>query len=72
MARSIVELVGSGRLALVPWPKLAEQIETGDFVANIARIGREVGWQPRVSLADGLARTVTQSKSKLTPLKFQG
>jgi UDP-glucose 4-epimerase len=72
MARSIVELVGSGRVALVPWPELAEQIETGDFVADIARIRREVGWQPRVPLADGLARTVTECRSQLSALKFQG
>jgi UDP-glucose 4-epimerase len=72
MARSIVQLAGSGRLALVPWPTLAEQIETGDFVAGIARIRREVGWEPRVSLSDGLARTVTLCKSQLsTELKAE-
>ena len=37
---------------------LAEQIETGDFVADISRIRRELGWRPRVSLDDGLRRTV--------------
>jgi nucleoside-diphosphate-sugar epimerase len=72
MARLIIGLAGSGRIATVPWPKLAEQIETGDFVANIARIGREVGWQPRVSLDEGLERTVTICKAQLATLKSQG
>jgi UDP-glucose 4-epimerase len=69
MARSIVQLAGSGRLALVPWPKLAEQIETGDFVAGIARIRREVGWEPRMPLADGLERTVALCRAELSTAK---
>jgi UDP-glucose 4-epimerase len=71
MARLIVQLAGSGRVALVPWPKLAEQIETGDFVANVARIHREVGWQPRVSLDDGLERTVALCRSQPATVKSQ-
>ena len=58
MARAITAMSGSGRLEMVAWPALAEQIETGDFVADIGRIRRELGWEPRVSLADGLERTV--------------
>jgi UDP-glucose 4-epimerase len=58
MAGTITAIAGRGRVERVPWPLLAEQIETGDFVADISRIGRELGWQPRVGLADGLQRTV--------------
>jgi len=58
MARSIGAIAGGGRVELVAWPALAEQIETGDFVADITRIRRELGWEPRVALADGLERTV--------------
>ena len=58
MARSIGALAGGTEVELVAWPKLAERIETGDFVADITRIGRELGWSPRVTLADGLQRTV--------------
>lgn len=58
MARAITAMAGSGRLEMVPWPPLAERIETGDFVADVGRIRRELGWEPRVSLAEGLERTV--------------
>jgi len=58
MARSIGAIAGGGRVEFVPWPALAGQIETGDFVADITRIRRELGWEPRVALADGLERTV--------------
>ena len=65
MARAIVAIVGGGRIEFAPWPKLAEQIETGDFVASAARIGRETGWTPRVTLAEGLARTVAFYRSRV-------
>jgi nucleoside-diphosphate-sugar epimerase len=59
MARSITSIAGSGRIACVAWPPLAEQVETGDFVADISRIKRDVGWSPSVSLREGLERTVS-------------
>ena len=47
---------------IVPWPALAEQIETGDFVADVSRIRRELGWEPRVVAArmgcDGRSRSI--------------
>ena len=58
MANRIVELAGRGRVESVAWPALAEQIETGDFVADISRIERDVEWRPRVSLDEGLSRTI--------------
>ena len=58
MARAIVAMAGGGRLETIAWPPLAERIETGDFVGDIGRIHRELAWEPRVSLEEGLARTV--------------
>jgi len=58
MARAIIAIAGSGRIELADWPPLARKIETGDFVANIDRLQRELNWRPRVSLADGLQRTI--------------
>jgi UDP-glucose 4-epimerase len=58
MARAITAMAGRGHIAFVPWPALAERIETGDFVADIARIRREIAWEPRVLLAEGLERTI--------------
>jgi nucleoside-diphosphate-sugar epimerase len=58
VARQIIEIAGSGSIQHVPWPPLAEQIETGDFVADISRIRDELGWTPRVPLREGIERTV--------------
>jgi UDP-glucose 4-epimerase len=58
MARAIAAIAGGGRLETIAWPPLAERIETGDFVADIGRIHRELSWKPRVLLEEGLERTV--------------
>ena len=58
MANAIIAAAGAGRVEFVAWPPLAEQIETGDFVADISRIRADLGWRPAVSLDEGLRRTV--------------
>jgi UDP-glucose 4-epimerase len=58
MAKAITTMAGCGHVAFTAWPALAERIETGDFVADITRIREEIGWEPRVPLADGLERTI--------------
>lgn len=54
VARMVIELAGGGHIEHVPWPELAAQVETGDFVADISRISRELGWTPAVGLRQGL------------------
>jgi nucleoside-diphosphate-sugar epimerase len=58
MARTVAELVGGGRVVFEPWPALAGQIETGDFVADVSRLTGALGWRPSTSLADGLRLTI--------------
>jgi len=57
-ARQIVDAVGAGRIEHQQWPPLVHEIDTGDFVADIGRIDRELGWRPTVAFADGLRRMV--------------
>jgi nucleoside-diphosphate-sugar epimerase len=65
MAQTIAALAGGGRVEFVPWPPLAEQIETGDFVADISRIRDELGWCPAIALEDGVGRTIESLKSRV-------
>jgi nucleoside-diphosphate-sugar epimerase len=58
MAQAIVDAVGRGRIVFQPWPSLDERIETGDFVADISLIGRDIGWQPTTAFRDGLTQTI--------------
>src|SRR5262249_44253573 len=63
-ARLIVATAGSGHVEFVPWPPLVHDIDTGDFVADVRRIGDELGWRPKVTLADGLQQTVAASLAR--------
>jgi UDP-glucose 4-epimerase len=66
MARLVVELVGAGRVEHQPWPPMVQEIDTGDFVADITRIEREIGWRPTTPLAEGLRKTVSVSLGETT------
>jgi len=67
MARAIVTAAGGGRLEHVPWPALARQVETGDFVADVSRIRLDLKWQPRVALDEGLRRTIAHYRAQVVP-----
>ena len=58
VANQIIAIAGGGRIEHVEWPALAQQIETGDFVADVSRAKRELGWEPRRPLRAGLEETV--------------
>jgi len=57
MVQAIIEIAGSGRFELVPWPEDYVNVETGDFWTNITEITSDAGWQPHVSFREGVERT---------------
>lgn len=63
VANDIIGMAGRGRISHVPWPVLAEQIETGDFVADISRAKQELGWAPRHGLQAGLRDTMAHYRA---------
>lgn len=63
LAAMVIDLAGSGRIAHTEWPALAAQIETGDFVADIGRMRRDLDWAPSIGLRDGLSQTVSHYRS---------
>ena len=65
LAALVIEIAGAGRISHVEWPSLAAQVETGDFVADIARIRRDLGWAPAIGLREGIERTVAHYRSHL-------
>ncbi len=55
----LVELAASpGGFRLVPFPPERKAIDIGDVYTDYGKIARTLGWQPRITLRDGLARSV--------------
>ncbi len=57
MVETIVRTVGDGRIEFVPWPEAYINVETGDYVTDISKLSRLLGWEPAVSLAEGIEQT---------------
>jgi UDP-glucose 4-epimerase len=59
LAKMLVEIAArGGSYRLVPFPPDRKKIDIGDFYADTTKIRTTLGWQPRVPLRDGLARTI--------------
>jgi UDP-glucose 4-epimerase len=58
VARLCQEVAGAGGTAsTVPWPPEREKIDIGSIYVSHERLTTLTGWQPKVSLRDGLERT---------------
>jgi UDP-glucose 4-epimerase len=62
LAKSIISIAKSGKWEFAPFTPERLAQEPGDFYSDISKIKRIVGWQPRVSLAAGLKKTIAYYK----------
>jgi UDP-glucose 4-epimerase len=58
LTRLLIEVAGSGRVRLVPWPAEKKRIDIGSFYSDSTKFERSTGWSPRVCLREGLTRTI--------------
>ena len=58
LAKLLVELHGSGSYRVVPFPDDRKAIDIGDYYGDYSKIRNELGWEPSMSLADGLMKTI--------------
>ncbi|MEW5691968.1 MAG: GDP-mannose 4,6-dehydratase [Candidatus Hydrogenedentota bacterium] len=54
----LIKILGKGKYRIVKWPRGRKKIDIGDYYGDYSRIKRELGWEPKVSLEQGLRRTV--------------
>jgi len=58
LAKMMIEIEPSGKFEVVPFPPERKAIDIGDYHSDFARIRDRLGWTPKVSLSDGLRKTV--------------
>jgi UDP-glucose 4-epimerase len=58
LAQLLVRVAGRGSYRLVPWPQNRRRIDIGDYYGDYRKIRSKLGWCPRVSLEEGLRRTL--------------
>lgn len=58
LAALLVELNGGGEYRIVPFPPERKAIDIGDYYADYSKIRSILGWAPKVSLQEGLTRTL--------------
>ncbi len=56
LARLMIKVNGSGNYVIVPFPESRKRIDIGDYHGDYSLIKGDVGWQPHVSLEDGIAK----------------
>jgi nucleoside-diphosphate-sugar epimerase len=58
IADAVVAAAGTGRVEHGPWPPDRDAIDIGSYFGDSSKAKRMLGWEPRTSFADGIARTL--------------
>jgi UDP-glucose 4-epimerase len=54
----LVDTAGGGSVRFVEWPPEKKRIDIGSFYTDSTKFRNTTGWQPRIGLREGLARTI--------------
>jgi dTDP-glucose 4,6-dehydratase/UDP-glucose 4-epimerase len=58
LAKLMVSLGHGGTYELVPFPPERKAIDIGDYYSDFGLIKKELGWEPKVGLTEGLQKTM--------------
>lgn len=58
LARMLVRAAGGGQYQIKEFPPERLKIDIGDYYSDASRIARELGWKPKTSVEEALARTI--------------
>src|SRR3990167_8213460 len=58
-----IKILGEGEYKTVPFPNDRKAIEVGNYVADIKKINTDVGWKPKVTIEEGVQRTIDYYKN---------
>ena len=67
LAKKIIEITGTGSVDYTEFTSERKALEPGDYYADITKIKNAIGWEPKISLEDGIRKTIEfykKNKSK--------
>lgn len=56
--KTLIAIAGSGSYTIVPFPENKKKIDIGDYYGNYRKFQTLAGWEPRITLASGLEKTI--------------
>ncbi|MBI2834831.1 MAG: NAD-dependent epimerase/dehydratase family protein [Acidobacteria bacterium] len=62
----LIDIAGAGRVRYIDWPPEKKAIDIGSFYADWSKFRGAVGWEPRMPLQEGLARSVEYYRRHLS------
>ncbi|HEY9901719.1 MAG TPA: NAD-dependent epimerase/dehydratase family protein [Candidatus Sericytochromatia bacterium] len=65
LAELLVQVNGDGEYAVRSFPSDRKSIDIGDYYADFSHIRSVLGWEPKVPLREGLARTLNYYRENL-------
>jgi UDP-glucose 4-epimerase len=54
----LIDAAGAGSVRFVEWPEDKKRIDIGSVYSDSTKFRQTMGWRPRISLRDGLRRTI--------------
>lgn len=57
-AELAIKVLGRGKIEIVDFPKDRKEIEVGNYIADITKVTREIGWKPKISVEEGIKKTI--------------
>lgn len=63
LANKIIEISGTGKVDYTEFTTERKALEPGDYYADITKIKEAIGWQPTITLEDGIQRTLDYYKN---------
>lgn len=61
MVNLICQIAKKGKLIYQQWPKDTKEVETGDYISDISKIKKELGFEPKINFQDGIEKTINFS-----------
>ncbi|MGQ3685114.1 MAG: NAD-dependent epimerase/dehydratase family protein [Candidatus Loosdrechtia sp.] len=58
LAVLLIDIIQRGSFEIVPFPPELKGIDIGDYYSDYTKINQSLGWSPKVSLQEGLQKTI--------------